>query len=41
LIVEGVDTTLPLFRALLQDQDIVTGDYSIHWLERWLDANMT
>ena len=36
LIVDGIDTTVPLFRALLQNPDIQRGDYSIHWLERWL-----
>jgi len=36
LIVDGVDTTVPLFRALLQNPDIQRGDYSIHWLEKWL-----
>ena len=36
LIVDGVDTTIPLFHALLQNPDIQHGDYSIHWLERWL-----
>jgi acetyl-CoA carboxylase biotin carboxylase subunit len=37
LIVDGVDTTVPLFRALLEEPDIQNGNYSIHWLERWLD----
>jgi acetyl-CoA carboxylase biotin carboxylase subunit len=37
LIVDGVDTTIPLFHALLQEPDIQSGDYSIHWLERWLE----
>ncbi|WP_111559264.1 acetyl-CoA carboxylase biotin carboxylase subunit [Paracoccus sediminilitoris] len=36
LIVDGVDTTVPLFDALLQEPDILSGNYSIHWLERWL-----
>ena len=36
LIVDGIDTTIPLFRALLENPDILQGDYSIHWLERWL-----
>jgi len=36
LIVDGVDTTVPLFNALLEEPDILSGDYSIHWLERWL-----
>ncbi|MBU2956626.1 acetyl-CoA carboxylase biotin carboxylase subunit [Paracoccus sp. 1_MG-2023] len=39
LIVDGVDTTVPLFNALLQEPDIQTGNYSIHWLERWLEKN--
>ncbi|CUH77786.1 acetyl-CoA carboxylase biotin carboxylase subunit [Tropicibacter naphthalenivorans] len=38
LIVDGVDTTVPLFHALLQEKDIHTGEYNIHWLEKWLDA---
>ena len=41
LIVDGVDTTVPLFHALLQEKDIHTGEYNIHWLEKWLDANMS
>ncbi len=40
LIVDGVETTVPLFHALLQDPDIIAGDYNIHWLERWLEKNM-
>ncbi|MTD99380.1 acetyl-CoA carboxylase biotin carboxylase subunit [Paracoccus sp. YIM 132242] len=37
LIVDGIDTTVPLFTALLKEPDILAGNYSIHWLERWLD----
>ncbi|MEY8842208.1 acetyl-CoA carboxylase biotin carboxylase subunit [Cribrihabitans sp. XS_ASV171] len=40
LIVDGVDTTIPLFHALLQEPDIHRGTYNIHWLERWLEENM-
>ncbi|MEL6170109.1 MAG: acetyl-CoA carboxylase biotin carboxylase subunit [Pseudomonadota bacterium] len=36
LIVDGVDTTVPLFDALLQEPDIQAGRYDIHWLEGWL-----
>lgn len=36
LIVDGIDTTVPLFPALLEEPDIRSGDYSIHWLEHWL-----
>jgi acetyl-CoA carboxylase biotin carboxylase subunit len=37
VIVDGIDTTLPLFRALLAEPAILTGRYDIHWLEHWLD----
>ena len=40
LIVDGVDTSLPLFHALLAEDDILTGDYNIHWLEKWLEENL-
>ncbi len=40
LIVDGVDTTVPLFHALLQEKDVLTGDYNIHWLEKWLEDNL-
>lgn len=39
LIVDGVDTTLPLFHALLEQDDILTGEYNIHWLEKWLEKS--
>jgi acetyl-CoA carboxylase biotin carboxylase subunit len=35
-VVDGIDTTLPLFRKLVRTQDIVDGNYHIHWLERFL-----
>ncbi|MBD0866465.1 MAG: acetyl-CoA carboxylase biotin carboxylase subunit [Rhodobacteraceae bacterium] len=37
LIIDGIDTTMPLFDALLREPDILAGDYNIHWLENWLD----
>jgi len=40
LIVDGVDTTVPLFHALLQEKAVLTGDYNIHWLEHWLEENL-
>jgi acetyl-CoA carboxylase biotin carboxylase subunit len=40
LIVDGVDTTIPLFPALLQEKDIQTGNYNIHWLEHWLETHL-
>ncbi|AEM41056.1 acetyl-CoA carboxylase biotin carboxylase subunit [Ketogulonicigenium vulgare] len=38
MIIDGVDTTTPLFTALLNDPQIKAGDYNIHWLENWLKA---
>ena len=40
LIIDGIETTTPLFRALLQEPDIRNGDYDIHWLEHWLETGM-
>lgn len=40
LIVDGIDTTVPLFHELLQAEAVQTGDYTIHWLEQWLDENL-
>ncbi len=37
LIIDGVDTTVPLFDALLAEPDIQNGEYNIHWLEKWLE----
>jgi len=37
LIVDGIDTTVPLFHQLLQEDDIHSGSYNIHWLEKWLE----
>ena len=36
LIVDGVETTVPLYRQLLGEDDVLAGEYDIHWLERWL-----
>ena len=38
LIIDGIDTTVPLFEELLNEDDIVNGEYNIHWLEKWLDS---
>jgi acetyl-CoA carboxylase biotin carboxylase subunit len=35
-VVDGVETTLPLFRTLVRNPDIIDGNYSIHWLEKFL-----
>jgi acetyl-CoA carboxylase biotin carboxylase subunit len=38
MVVDGIETTIPLFQDLLLDPDIVAGRYDIHWLERWIKA---
>ncbi|MBY0611912.1 MAG: acetyl-CoA carboxylase biotin carboxylase subunit [Beijerinckiaceae bacterium] len=38
IVVDGIDTTLPLFRTLVRNADILNGDYDIHWLEQFLAA---
>lgn len=36
MVIEGVESTLPLHRALLDDPEFLAGDYTIKWLEEWL-----
>ena len=38
MVITGVETTLPLFRDLMNETDVINGDYSIHWLEKNLAA---
>ncbi len=40
LVVDGIDTTTPLFHALLANADIQGGNYNIHWLEDWLSREL-
>lgn len=35
-VVDGVRTTLPLFQRLIENEDIIEGNYNIHWLENFL-----
>jgi acetyl-CoA carboxylase biotin carboxylase subunit len=35
-VIEGVETTIPLFQRLLSQPDIIDGTYDIHWLESFL-----
>jgi acetyl-CoA carboxylase, biotin carboxylase subunit len=37
-VVDGIETTLPLFRTLVRNGEIQNGDYDIHWLEKFLEA---
>jgi acetyl-CoA carboxylase biotin carboxylase subunit len=35
-VIDGIQSTLPLFRDLVNDPDIIAGNYDIHWLEEKL-----
>jgi acetyl-CoA carboxylase, biotin carboxylase subunit len=39
-VVEGIETTIPLFQQLLAEPDIIDGHYDIHWLEHYLARNV-
>ena len=36
MVVSGVETTIPLHLALLEEPAFMSGDYHIRWLESWL-----
>jgi acetyl-CoA carboxylase biotin carboxylase subunit len=37
-VIGGIETTIPLHQRLMNEPDVLNGDYHIHWLEQWLDA---
>jgi acetyl-CoA carboxylase biotin carboxylase subunit len=37
MVVDGVKTNIPLHQELLRQDDVLNGDYSIKWLENWLE----
>lgn len=37
MVITGTKTTTPLFQKLIQNQDIINGNYNIHWLEKWME----
>ena len=38
-VVDGIETTIPLFSSLIHEPDVVDGNYDIHWLEDHLAPN--
>ncbi len=38
-VVEGMKTTIPLHQRVIGDEAFQSGDYTIKWLERWLQDN--
>jgi len=35
-VIDGIETTIPLYLELLSNPDIIDGNYDIHWLEKHL-----
>jgi acetyl-CoA carboxylase biotin carboxylase subunit len=38
-VIDGIETTIPLFHELVRHPDVVNGMYDIHWLEKYLGKN--
>ncbi len=38
-VIDGIETTIPLFNDLIRQPDIANGLYDIHWLEKYLKAS--
>ena len=36
LVIDGVHTTVDLFKEIIDEEDFKNGEYNIHWLEHWL-----
>jgi acetyl-CoA carboxylase biotin carboxylase subunit len=36
-VVDGMKTTIPLHQALVRDEEFLRGEYTIKWLEHWLE----
>jgi len=39
IVIEGIETNLPLHRRLVKDSDLASGAPNIHFLEKWLARN--
>jgi acetyl-CoA carboxylase biotin carboxylase subunit len=37
-VIEGISTTIPLHAELIHEPDFISGNYDIHWLQRYVDA---
>jgi acetyl-CoA carboxylase biotin carboxylase subunit len=36
MVVDGIRTTIPLHQRIMADPQFQSGDYTIHWLERFV-----
>jgi len=39
MVIDGIETTLPLHRRLVENQTFIDGSYAIHWLEAWMASS--
>lgn len=39
LVIDGIESTIPLFEELLEADDFNNAEYDIHWLEHWLEKS--
>jgi len=37
-VIDGLHTSIPLHQRLMEEPDVINGNYDIHWLERFVDA---
>jgi len=37
-VIDGIETTIPLFQSLVTSDDFVNGTYDVRWLERFVDV---
>ena len=35
-VIDGLETTIPLYQRLVAEPDFVNGDYDVHWLEKFV-----
>jgi len=40
-VIDGLKTTIPLHQRLVVAQDVINGDYDIHWLEHFMEEDDT
>ena len=37
-VITGIETSIPLHQAIITNSDFINGDYTIHWLEKFVEA---
>ncbi len=40
-VIEGIRTTIPLHKRIIENPDFIDGMYNIHWLEKFLEENQS